>query len=119
MCINFIEHLMKEGVIGLKPEDIKLKSGRTSYWYANCRNLTNTTRSTKKTATFLTDFIADIAAKSGKPCGDFNDYIYGVPEGATKLALTATLSEGDMGDTSLIMGRGKSKAHGEDRKSVV
>ena len=105
----YYDYLFKNKVVGIKPEGITLKSGRTSYWYANCRNLTDTVQKTKAIQSFVMSFIKGLNIPF--------DYIYGVPEGITKLALACNLFDNlvDVKDKALVMGRGKPKAHGDPK----
>ncbi len=101
--------LIEEGVIGFFEESIKLKHGRISNWYVNMRNLTDTTKVKDKLVKYVLDFVE---SKGLEP-----DLFYGVPEGATKLALFLTdeYAKRKNKDMPLVMGRGKPKEHGEPK----
>lgn len=58
---------------------VTLRSGRPSYYYVNCRSLTDTIRRKDRLMEFMMAFITD---RDIDP-----DYFLGVPEGATKMAL--------------------------------
>ena len=76
---EFNNFIITNDVVGFKENDITLKSGRISRWYANCRNLTSYAGVADKTANFVIDFIKEKNLEF--------DYVYGVPAGATKLGL--------------------------------
>jgi orotate phosphoribosyltransferase len=108
---EFNKFIIENDVVGFFETPITLKSGRQSYWYANCRNLSNSFKLISKTAEFLLQFLK-------KEMIEF-DYIYGVPEGATKLAIIANykIGEGKFNSNvrpehKIIMGRGMPKTHG-------
>ena len=87
-----------------------MKSGRVSYWYANCRRLADTVGAVDRTAEFLLSFLDSKGIEY--------DYIYGVPEGVTKLADIANYKRGmESGDPEqrLVMGRGNPKEHGDTK----
>jgi len=96
---KFNKFLIENNVVGFKEEDIVLKSGRVSRWYANCRRLTDDAKITNQLVDFVIDFI------EGK---DF-DYVYGVPAGVTKLGVAINLKL----DGKLVIGREKPKEHGD------
>lgn len=101
--------IIDNGVVGFFTEGRTLKSGRFSYWYANCRNLASTVKLIDRTADFL---IAFIAAR-GLEC----DYVYGVPAGITGLATIVNYKRGMTGDREhrVVIGREKAKPHGDPR----
>ncbi len=109
----FNEFIVKHGVVGFFKEPIKLKSGRESYWYVNWRTITETVYLTDKLTDFVLSFVEE---KKLKP-----DCFYGVPEGATKLALITQYKwakgrrDYSAGRYALPMGRGKPKEHGEPK----
>lgn len=107
----FNEFIVENNVIGFFKEPIKLKSGRESHWYVNWRTVTESVYLTDR----LTDFILSFAEDNKlEP-----DCFYGVPEGATKLALITQYKyakrrkDYGAGRYVLPMGRGKPKEHGE------
>jgi len=107
----FNKFVIDNNVVGFFDKPIMLKSGRQSYWYANCRNLSNTFEIIDKTAGFVLNFLKKELIES--------DYIYGVPEGASKLAIIANYKLGKEcldGSTNskqkIILGRGQPKPHG-------
>ncbi|MBU0535372.1 MAG: hypothetical protein KKE20_00240 [Nanoarchaeota archaeon] len=100
--------LLKNNVVGLKKEPIKLKSGRESYWYANCRVLSDTYSLLSTTAQFVVDKIKELGL-------DY-DYIYGTPDGATKLGIMVNMLLGkDNPGLKMVVGRKKPKEHGDAR----
>jgi orotate phosphoribosyltransferase len=106
---EFNKFIVDQEVVGFFPEGRTLKSGRFSYWYANCRRLLDTVGAADKTASFLLDFL--------KEKGLQFDYIYGVPEGVTKLADVANYKIGmnRKPEQKLVIGRGKPKEHGDPK----
>jgi orotate phosphoribosyltransferase len=105
----FNEFIVENDVIGFFPEGRKLKSGRFSYWYANCRNLASTVGLIDRTAGYVADFIA----ARGLAC----DYVYGVPAGVTALATIVNYRRGMAGNSGhpMVMGREKPKEHGDPK----
>lgn len=100
--------LIENKVIGFFEEPITLKSGRISNWYANCRNLLDRVGVMDR----LTDFVLAFADEKSISA----DYFYGVPEGATKLAVILNYKKGKLdnnGNQALVIGRGKPKEHGD------
>lgn len=102
--------LIENNVIGFFEEPIKLKSGRISNWYVNCRNLLDRVGVMDK----LTDFVLAFADERNISA----DYFYGVPEGATKLAVILNYKKGKLDNNenqALVIGRGKPKEHGDPK----
>lgn len=112
---EFNRFVLEEGVLGFFDQPVVLKSNRESNWYVNWRGPTGDAFKTNRLAEFVLSFTRD---KRLRP-----DCFYGVPEGATKLALATQLKLAsqspnyDSGSHILPMGRGKPKEHGrpEDR----
>ncbi|HLD59464.1 MAG TPA: phosphoribosyltransferase family protein [Candidatus Bilamarchaeaceae archaeon] len=107
---EFNKFVIDNSIVGFFKEPIKLKSGRMSNWYVNWRNASEDVYLIDQVSDFVISFTKD---KQLKP-----DCFYGVPEGATKLALlcqykwaknSPTYSKGSH---VLPMGRGKPKEHG-------
>jgi len=99
--------IIEHGVVGFFEEPITLKSGRISNWYVNCRVLLDRLGVIDR----LTDFVLAFADDKNLSA----DYFYGVPEGATKLAVILNYKKGKQTknkDQALIIGRGKPKEHG-------
>jgi orotate phosphoribosyltransferase len=102
--------LIENRVIGFFEKPITLKSGRISNWYANCRVLLDRVGVIDK----LTDFVLAFSDEKGISA----DYFYGVPEGATKLAVILNYKKGKLDHNEnqvLIMGRGMPKEHGDPK----
>jgi orotate phosphoribosyltransferase len=102
--------LIKHGVVGFFEEPVTLKSGRISNWYVNCRILLDRLG----VIDHLTDFVLDFADDKKLAA----DYFYGVPEGATKLAVILSYKKGKSKNDpnqALIIGRGKPKEHGDPK----
>ena len=110
---EFDDFIVDNGVVGFFKEPVTLKSGRTSRWYVNFRTLTEDV--------YLTEKLAGYVIAYTKDAGLSPDCFYGVPEGATKLAiLTQYLwakerSVFSPGSHALPMGRGKPKEHGNPK----
>lgn len=109
---KFNQFIFDNNVLGFFKEPIRLKSGRMSNWYVNWRGVTNDTYRINELSDFVLAFVRDNVLDP--------DCYYGVPEGATKLAvITQFKLAGDEGPVGLPlpMGRGKPKEHGkpEDR----
>lgn len=102
--------LIENKVIGFFEKPITLKSGRISNWYANCRNLLDRVGVMDR----LTDFVLAFADERNISA----DYFYGVPEGATKLAVILNYKKGKIDNNenqALVIGRGKPKEHGDPK----
>jgi orotate phosphoribosyltransferase len=106
----FNTFVVDSNVYGFFPQAITLKSGRTSHFYANWRDVVKDVWSTERLAGFVIDFVRDLGLQV--------DTFYGVPEGATKLGviaqyLWARQQTGYGRDShALAMGRAKPKEHG-------
>jgi orotate phosphoribosyltransferase len=108
--VEYNNFLIENNVIGFFEEPITLKSGRVSPWYANCRDLLSRVGLIDQ----LTDFVLVFSAEKGISA----DYFYGVPEGATKLAVVLNYKKGKRDNNvnqALVLGRGKPKEHGDPR----
>jgi len=107
---SFNQFVEDNGVYGFFEEAITLKSGRTSHFYANWRDVTQDVWLTKKLVEYVIAFVTDK--------GIDTDTFYGVPEGATKLGVitqyTWAKRQAGFGQGShlLAMGRAKPKEHG-------
>ena len=105
--VRFIEH---NNVYGFFQEPITLKSGRTSHFYVNWRNVVEDVWLTERLVEFVIGFVRDHDIEV--------DTFYGVPEGATKLGLLTQFTWAHMqadyrrGSHALAMGRAKAKEHG-------
>ena len=109
----FNDFILDMKVIGFFKEPITLKSGRESHWYVNWRTVTE--------SVYLTDRLADFVLSFAEQNKLKPECFYGVPEGATKLALITQYkwakNQKDYGSGRypLPMGRGKPKEHGEPK----
>ena len=104
---EYNKFLIENNVIGFFEEPVTLKSGRISNWYVNCRYLLDKVGVIDK----LTDFVLAFSDDKGISA----DYFYGVPEGATKLAVILNYKKGKLDNNenqALVIGRGKPKEHG-------
>lgn len=112
----FWRFVVDNDVVGFFDEAIKLKSGRMSHWYVNWRTTTSDVYLTNKLVDFLLDFLSFKQIEF--------DTIYGVPEGATKLAVLAQnkwalRQQGlERGSHVLAMGRSKAKEHGAKKDKL-
>ena len=107
---EYNKFLIENNVIGFFEEPVTLKSGRISNWYVNCRYLLDEVGVIDK----LTDFVLAFSDDKGISA----DYFYGVPEGATKLAVILNYKKGKLDNNEnqvLVIGRGKPKEHGEPK----
>lgn len=107
---KFNKFLIQQKVVGFFEQPITLKSGRLSYWYANCRNLLDYAGVMDKLIDFIHSFSNEKALNP--------DYFYGVPEGATKFALILNYKRARLlknKNYPLIIGRGKPKEHGDPK----
>lgn len=105
---GFDSFILKNKVVGIKEQPFKLKSGRLSHWYANCRVLSDTAGIIDTTATYVISFLEEKGIKF--------DYVYGVPAGATKLADTINYKLGMKNPKQkMVIGREKPKEHGDPR----
>ncbi len=107
---EFNSYVLENDVIGLFEQPITLKSGRISNWYVNWRNVAGDV--------FLLDKLTDFVISFVKEKGIEVDTFYGVPEGATKLAVLTqfkwakSLGNLSKGSHVLAMGRAVPKQHG-------
>ncbi len=107
---KFISFILDNGVVGFFDQPITLKSGRKSNWYVNWRTVTSDV--------FLTDNLADFLIAFASELGIKYDGFFGVPEGATKIAIISSYKWARSqrgyraGSHRLSMGRGKPKEHG-------
>lgn len=107
---DFSNFIIGNNILGFFAKPVKLKSGRMSNWYINFRDISNDVYLLDKTSDFILSFVKDL----GKEPYCF----YGVPEGATKLAVLLNYKFAkanknfSKGSHVLPMGRGKAKEHG-------
>lgn len=110
---GFLSFILDHRVVGFFDKPITLKSGRKSNWYANWRTVSSDVFLTDRLSDFLIGFAADLEIA--------HDGFFGVPEGASKLAVIATYKWAKKqpgfkaGSHRLSMGRGKPKEHGEPK----
>ena len=105
---EYDKFLLENNVVGIKEEPFKLKSGRLSHWYANCRVLSDTYSLLNRTADFVAEYL--------KEKGIEFDYVYGVPAGATKLGIAVNYRLGaDRPEQKMVIGREKPKEHGDPK----
>src|SRR3989344_4939326 len=110
---QFDQFALTNGVIGFCETPIILKSGRSSPWYVNWRKVADDA--------YLLDQLAGYVLNFTQHHNLSPDCFYGVPEGATKLAVLTQYKwalqspQFAPGSHSLSMGRAKPKDHGEAR----
>jgi len=110
---NFINFIINNNVIGFPERPIKLKSGRDSAFYVNWRTVAEDVYLLDQLTDYLISYINHLKLKP--------DCFYGVPEGASKLAIITQFkwarSQNNYkpGIFSLSMGRGKPKDHGDPK----
>ena len=110
---GFNNFIIQNKVVGFFKKPIKLKSGRLSNWYVNWRNIAEDVYLLDKLTDYVISFVENLNLKP--------DCFYGVPEGATKLALITQYkwarksSDYGPGSHVLSMGRGKPKDHGDPK----
>ena len=109
------EFAVENGVVGFFDKPITLKSGRQSHFYINWRHACNDAYLLDQ----LSDYVVDFLIQQNLSF----DCIYGVPEGASKLAILTNYKLAKRspqfapGSHIIPMGRAKPKEHGkpEDR----
>lgn len=76
---SFNEFVLYHNVIGFSEQPLKLKSGRTSHWYADWSKVTGYVFQLEQLTEYIIAFTHDLGLQP--------DCFYGVPEGATKLGM--------------------------------
>ena len=113
---EFDKFVVEQKVIGFFNQPLTLKSGRQSNWYVNWRPIVSDTFLLDKLTDFVLDFTRDL--QSAGKINEEPKCFYGVPEGATKLAVLTQYkwakSSKAFGPNShpIPMGRAKPKEHG-------
>lgn len=108
---KFNEFVVENNIVGFFDKPITLKSGRISNWYVNWRNACEDA--------FLLDKLSDFVLSFVKQKRLNVNTFFGVPEGATKLAVICQFKMAKRdprlkkGKYIVSMGRGKPKTHGE------
>ncbi len=107
---RFNDFLISENVIGFNKDVFTFKSGKTSCWYVNGRNIAKDVRSLEITANFVLNFL-----KEKKLINKTVDAVIGVPEGATLhgLKISEKLIMSEMIKDRVYCLRVKEKAHGD------
>ncbi|MBI4152905.1 hypothetical protein HY497_00135 [Candidatus Woesearchaeota archaeon] len=106
---RFNTFILEHEVVKRLDKPITLASGRTSDWYVNWRDVASDAYLLNKLADFIVEFIITNKIEV--------DTIYGVPEGATKMAVIAGMKLAQKkkctkGSHIIAMGRAKPKEHG-------
>lgn len=110
---EFNDFVIGHNVISLLKQPIPLKSGRSSFFYVNWRNICNDVYLIDQLTDYIINFVEDLRLRP--------HCFYGVPEGATKLAMITQYkwakrqSNYRTRSYALPMGRGRPKEHGEKR----
>ena len=108
---NFEEFVIENKVIGFFDEAITLKSGRQSHFYVNWREPTYDAYLLDQLSSYIADYLSNSNLEF--------DSLYGVPEGASKVAVVSALKLAQKspsfakGSHVVPMGRAKPKAHGK------
>ncbi len=108
---RFNKFIEENDIYGFFEKAITLKSGRTSHFYANWRNVVEDV--------WRTDALVDYVIAFVKEAGIDVDTFYGVPDGATKLGIVTQCKWAKQaenyapGSHVLAMGRKTPKDHGE------
>lgn len=111
--LKFLEFIIKNNVVGFPEQSIILKSGRSSIFYVNWRTVASDVFLLDQLTDYLISFINHLKLEP--------DCFYGVPEGATKLAIITqykwakSRKNYKAGAFNLPMGRGKAKDHGDPK----
>lgn len=101
---------LKEKIVGFNPDGFILKSGKQSFWYANCRSLAASHSLLDEVATITSEFI------KGTVKEEF-DCVLGIPEGGTILGLKVqeiSVKENYLKD-KIYQLRTKEKEHGDPK----
>lgn len=107
---KFNHFIIDNDVVGFFETPITLKSGRDSCWYVNWRDVSNDSFLLVELSNYVHDFTTSLGLEP--------DTFYGVPEGATKLAIYTQIEHAKKdyvfgkGSHVVAMGRGKTKEHG-------
>jgi orotate phosphoribosyltransferase len=107
---EFNKFILDNNVIGFFKEPVELKSGRTSSWYLNWRDIAEDV--------FLMNQLTDYVIAFTRDYGLEPDCFFGVHEGATKLGLLTQYKWAKDSPNygphthTLAIGRGKPKDHG-------
>ena len=110
---HFNQFILEHNVIDFYDEPKTLKSGKQSHVYINWRTVTEDVFLTDQ----LSDYILDFVQTKSLPV----DCFYGVPEGATKIALLTQYKWAKQQPNyqkksyCLPMGRGEIKKHGDEK----
>ncbi len=108
---SFLSFIKENGIVKHFNEPITLKSGKTSQTYINWRHATSDAYITFQLTQFILAAMHQYYPKS--------HCIYGVAEGASKLAVISQFlwaqqqETFEKGEFPLAMGRGKEKTHGD------
>ena len=105
----FNQFILENKVVQRLDKPVTLVSGRQSDWYDNWRDVTSDAYLLNKLTDFILEFIQSHNIEA--------DTIYGVPEGATKIAVITGIKLAQKknctkGSHIIAMGRAKPKEHG-------
>ncbi|QFR39347.1 hypothetical protein A9Q91_03880 [Candidatus Gracilibacteria bacterium 28_42_T64] len=106
---DLAELVIKQGIVGIKPEGITLKSKKISHWYANCRILSQSMSSLNDVSHLIAGIVTDLVKDQEV------DMIMGVPEGATLLSqiINEQLIIAGIIPDKIYQKRAKAKEHGD------
>lgn len=110
---SFYDFIVRNNVIGFYKKPVKLKSGRLSPFYVNWRNVSEDVYLIDKLTDYMISYVEYLKINP--------DCFFGVPEGATKLAIIMQFkwarNNPNYGPEKFVlsMGRGKIKNHGEQK----
>lgn len=106
---KLVDLMIKNSTVGVNEEGFILKSGKKSYWYVNCRNLSKSLQALSATATLVVEYL-----QNHNLLEDI-DYVLGVPEGGTLLGHETSkilIKQGLIKDQIYSL-RAKAKTHGD------
>ncbi len=107
--LSFNDFIIYNNVLKVMSQPITLNSGQQSLVYVNWRNITENVYLFENLLGYILNFIEENHINS--------DCFYGVPEGCSKIGMFIQyfMAKKRSSNSTLAMGRGKIKDHGEDR----
>lgn len=113
---EYNQFILDNKIIGFFEQPITLKSGRQSYWYVNWRNVAEDAYLLDRLTDYVISFARSLVSRAALAPAPL--CFYGVPEGASKLAILTQYKWAKLspnfapGSHPVPMGRGKPKDHG-------